>query len=106
MNPTEASDLILWLAGIGGLFALVLLLVLVLVLRISWRLARIEYLATRQQSQSEATEQPPSQAETSPGGAFEAFLEEDPGRRDLTKGEQFSSYRRWRQERGLNWSNS
>ena len=106
MDTTEPTDLILWLAGIGGLFALVLLLVLVLVLRISWRLARIEYLATRQQSQSEATEPTPSKAETSPGGAFEAFLEEDPGRRDLTKGEQFSSYRRWRQERGLNWSNS
>ena len=106
MNATEAPELILWLAGIGGLLAFVLLLVLVLVLRISWRLARIERLATRQQPQSEATEPPPSKAETSPGGAFEAFLEEDPGRRDLTKGEQFSSYRRWRQERGLNWSNS
>ena len=106
MNTAQVPEFILWLAAIVGLFALVLLLVLVIVLRISWRLARIEYLATRQQSQSEATELPPSKAETSPGGAFEAFLEEDPGRRNLTKGEQFSSYRRWRQERGLNWSNS
>ncbi len=106
MNSAEAPQLILWLAAIGGLFAIVLLIVLFLVLRISWRLSRIEYLASRQQSQNEAAEPPPSKAETSPGGAFEAFLEEDPGRRDLSKGEQFSAYRRWRQEKGMNWSNS
>ena len=37
-------------------------------------------------------------------GEFETFLTEDPARRQLTKGEQFSAYRRWRQEKGLNWS--
>lgn len=47
----------------------------------------------------------PSGAETSPGGAFEAFLAEDPARRELSKGEQFSAYRKWRQENGMNWSN-
>jgi hypothetical protein len=47
-----------------------------------------------------------SAGETSPGGAFEVFLGEDPSRREMAKGEQFSAYRRWRQEKGLNWSNS
>lgn len=34
---------------------------------------------------------------------FARFLEEDPSRRDLPKKEQFEAFRRWRNERGLNW---
>jgi len=45
-------------------------------------------------------------AETGSGGAFETFLSEDPARRLLSKSEQFSAYRKWRQENGLNWSGS
>ena len=40
------------------------------------------------------------------GGAFEDFLHEDPARRRLPKREQFAAYRLWRQEKGLNWSQS
>lgn len=34
---------------------------------------------------------------------FAMFLEEDPSRRELPKKEQFEAFRRWRNERGLNW---
>ena len=51
-------------------------------------------------------ENEPSHAETSAGGAFEAFLGEDAARRAMPKAEQFSAYRKWRQEKGMNWSNS
>ncbi|MEI6605296.1 MAG: hypothetical protein WCP35_08300 [Verrucomicrobiota bacterium] len=37
-------------------------------------------------------------------GDFETFLGEDPARLLLPKSEQFKGYRRWRQDKGLNWS--
>lgn len=38
------------------------------------------------------------------GGAFEAFLSEDPNRLALSKSEQFAEFRKWRKEKGMNWS--
>ena len=35
---------------------------------------------------------PPPPEETSPGGAFETFLNEDPARRKLPKSEQFAAF--------------
>jgi hypothetical protein len=102
MPETAAPILVILLATCAGLLVLVLLLVL----RISSRLSRIEKLVGQPSSQRESTEPAPSKAETSPGGAFEAFLAEDPSRRDLPKGEQFSAYRQWRHDKGMNWSNS
>ena len=81
-----------------------LVVLLLLVLRISWRLSRLENLGGRSSSQAEPAAHAPTKAETSVGGAFEAFLAQDPSRRDLPKGEQFSAYRRWRQDNGMNWS--
>lgn len=83
-----------------------LVIVILVALRISSRLARIERQLTPGQSRHVATESALSAAETSAGGAFEMFLSEDPVRRSLPKGEQFSAYRHWRQEKGMNWSNS
>ncbi len=102
MPESEVSTFIILLSSCGGLLVLVLLLLF----RIARRLSRIESLLGHNGSRLEASESAPSAAETSPGGAFEAFLSEDPNRRELPKGEQFSAYRRWRQEKGLNWSNS
>lgn len=34
---------------------------------------------------------------------FALFLEEDPARRELPKKEQFAAFRKWREEKGLNW---
>lgn len=102
MPEAAAPSLIILLSICAGLLVLVLLLVL----RISWRLSRMEKLGHQSPSREESAEQPPSQAETSPGGAFEAFLAEDPSRRELPKGEQFKTFRQWRHDKGMNWSNS
>ena len=102
MPETAAPILVILLATCAGLLVLVLLLVL----RISSRLSRMETHVGQSSSNREPTEPAPSKAETSPGGAFEAFLAEDPSRRDLPKGEQFSAYRQWRHDKGMNWSNS
>lgn len=102
MPDAAAPTLIILLAVCAALLVLVLLLVV----RISWRLLRIENLVARSPSRADSSEPAPSKAETSPGGAFEAFLAEDPSRRELPKGEQFSAYRQWRHDKGLNWSNS
>ncbi len=77
-----------------------------LILRLSSKLSRLEKQLSRGPEHGERAEEAPPAAETSPGGAFEAFLEEDPARRELTKKEQFAAYRQWRHEKGLNWSNS
>lgn len=83
---------------------------LVLLILVSWsisrRLARLERQLPQVQTQPQSDSTPPSAAETSPGGAFEAFLSEDPARQNLPKGEQFAAYRKWRQTKGLNWSGS
>ena len=34
---------------------------------------------------------------------FQAFLEEDPSRKELPKKEQFAEFRKWRTATGLNW---
>ena len=68
------------------------------------RLSRIERRMAENSGRREGTEV--AAAEIQPGGAFETFLNEDPSRRELPKREQFAAYRQWRQERGMNWSNS
>lgn len=50
----------------------------------------------------EETETP--SIEVGPGTPFEEFLNEDPQHRTLPKKDQFKSYRKWRAEKGLNWS--
>ena len=83
-----------------------LALLLVLGWCISKRLARIERQLAAMANHSDPDASPPSQAETQAGGAFETFLSEDPARRLMPKAEQFAAYRKWRQEKGLNWSAS
>lgn len=83
-----------------------MVLLLAMVIGISRRLARLERALAEWAASQEATAVSPSQAETSAGGAFETFLKEDPARRTKPKSEQFAEYRRWRQENGLNWTNS
>lgn len=87
--------------------AVVLLGVLALLgWRISRRLAHIERKLENTPLRDHADASPLSSAETAAGGAFETFLNEDPARRLLPKAEQFAAYRKWRQEKGLNWSGS
>jgi hypothetical protein len=98
MPDFSSSTVIILLISAVGL----LVLLLGIVIGISRRLTRIENFLAYQESAGN----PPPPEETSPGGAFETFLNEDPARRKLPKSEQFAGYRRWRQENGLNWTNS
>ncbi len=95
---TSSTVLILLISAVS-----LLVLLLAMVIGISRRLKRVEHWLSAQPGPVEAA---PSHAETSAGGAFETFLKEDPARRTLTKAEQFAEYRKWRQENGLNWTNS
>jgi hypothetical protein len=83
-----------------------LVLVLGLAIGISRRLRRIEHWLVEVEARREPVVQAVPTAEPNGGGAFEEFLSEDPARKQLSKSEQFAEYRRWRQEKGLNWSNS
>ncbi len=102
MAELEANTVMILLVACVAMLAFALLILF----RISSRVHRIESLLGQQSGRVESVDGSPSVAETSPGGAFEMFLNEDPARRKLTKAEQFSAYRQWRQDKGMNWSNS
>ena len=101
MMVSESSTIVILLAACVGLLAMGLMLIF----RLLARLSSIESLLAQNNSPSEASAVQQDSSETMQGGAFEAFLKEDPSRRKLPKREQFACYRRWRQENGLNWSN-
>ena len=102
MAELEANSVLILLVACVALLVFALLVLF----RISAWVHRIESLLDQPSGRVETAESGPSMAETSPGGAFETFLSEDPQRRKLTKAEQFAAYRQWRQEKGMNWSNS
>lgn len=83
-----------------------LVLLVIMSFRICGQLGRIGKLANLGTADAPVLENEISSAETSHGGAFEAFLSEEPARREMTKGEQFAAYRQWRNDKGMNWSNS
>lgn len=101
--PQESGllPIIILLAVCVGL----LFFLLLTVYGISGRLGRVERLLAEKKEAKPASE-PISAAESAPGGPFEAFLDEDPSRRSLSKKEQSAAYRKWRQQNGMNWSNS
>ena len=80
------------------------MLLLLAELRSNRRLQRIERLLKVRDSAAKSSAAAPSAAAPGPQGEFEVFLAEDAARQQLTKTEQFSAYRRWRRDRGLNWS--
>ena len=100
-EPIAPQLLIPLLSALG-----LLVLLIAMVFGLSRRLGRIERLLKQTDERSESAGQEPTSAETSPGGAFETFLNEDSARRKMTKGEQFAAYREWRKKNGMNWSNS
>ena len=101
MQDLAASTLVIFLSALVGLLALLL----AIASGISRTLRRIEHRLAEAEVRRETSESFPPPAETGSGGAFEEFLNEDKSRRSLTKSEQFAAYRRWRQEKGLNWTN-
>ncbi len=79
-----------------------LLLLVWLAIRSARRLRRLERLLEARDAAAAAAA--PAAAPSAPRGEFETFLAEDPARQQLAKSEQFSAYRRWRRDKGLNWS--
>ncbi len=102
MSESEAQTILILLYVVSG----VLVLLAILQFGLRRRLSRIERLLLEKPDSRGRADSAYSAAETSAGGAFESFLSEDSARRNLPKGEQLAEYRRWRQEKGLNWSNS
>ena len=106
-NHSDMSEPVAPLILIPLLSAVVLLVLLIaMVFAIFRKLARIEVFLKKGGERGEPPALAPSSAETSPGGAFETFLNEDSTRRKMPKGEQFAAYREWRKKNGMNWSNS
>ena len=89
-----------------GICLVFLVVILALLIRISSRMAQLEGRTKQGSSGSEVPADEAAGLESSAGGAFEGFLSEDPARRELSKAEQFGAYRKWRQQNGMNWSNS
>ncbi|MFD2255841.1 hypothetical protein ACFSSA_04055 [Luteolibacter algae] len=106
INPVVSLQLpaaitILCYAGV-----ILLLLILLLQFRISGQLAALSVRMSKE-SRSVKLADPdaePQSIEAGPGTPFEEFLNEDPQRRNLAKKEQFKAYRKWRADKGLNWS--
>lgn len=105
MSETDLSTVVILISTCAGL----LLLIAVGVFLAGSRLARIERLLAGQKGGSRAESAAPERGEpieSRPGGPFDQFLDEDPSRKLLTKKEQAAAYRKWRQQNGMNWSNS
>lgn len=113
--PESVTDLpfALWLS-IGGI-AFLLLVILLALSRLRTRLLWIQRALLAMET-AQATREARASPEDHPGldqrksanqvqkRHFRQFLEEDPARREMPKKEQFSAFRKWRSERGLNWS--
>lgn len=83
-----------------------LIAIFFLVLRINSKLSGAPNKVSNHSRSSSSTgdsEQSDPNIEVEPGTPFEAFLNEDPARRLLSKKEKFAAYRHWRSQKGLNW---
>ena len=112
-QPPAMLSVLAW-----NLESVLLVLLVLLALRIMMqlrgirlRVARVEQmLADRRSLGGERTdpesEVSPEDSASSGSGAFEEFLAEDPARREMPKSERFAAYRKWRKDKGLNWSRS
>lgn len=105
MPETDFATLINLVGTCAGLLFLILLGVIMVFMRVC-RLERL--LAVKKAASPSASSENETRQviESRAGGQFERFLEEDPTRLMLTKKEQSSAFRKWRQEHGMNWSNS
>lgn len=92
-----------------GFGVLLLLIILIVLLQINAKLTNLSRLNQRPMPSSKTVENEKESSsnqeiEVPSGTRFEEFLSEDPARRALPKKEQFKAYRKWRAEKGLNWS--
>lgn len=75
-------------------------------IRLQARMARIErQLGGAKAKQVDETPQMRRKAENGEQKQmFQEFLAEDPSRKMMPKREQFTAFRKWRSEKGLNWT--
>jgi len=90
-----------------GVFLLIL--ILILLLRINNRLAQLTNITPRTKKISVAESvkfggEPAEEIDAPSGTHFDEFLHEDPTRQALPKKEQFKAFRKWRADKGLNWT--
>jgi hypothetical protein len=105
MPETEISTVVILIAACAA----ILFLIYIGVLMLGSRLARIERLLAEKKEKSRGQspqERTGEVIESRSGTAFDKFLDEEPSRRLLSKKEQSAAYRKWRQDQGMNWSNS
>ncbi|MBB5353797.1 hypothetical protein HNR46_004060 [Haloferula luteola] len=104
--PFNAADFPVALWGLLGLILVFQLVGLVQRVLLGAQLRRLEKSLERRRKEPSASveERAPSGSEDDSGGLFEAYLDENPERRMLSKKEQFDGFRKWRNEKGLNWS--
>ena len=103
--PADEIPVTLWIV----LGSIIVLLVFVLVgqMRLGSRLRRIEYQISDKSSSSEGESHATGDRRSEnheQNKLFNEFLEEEPERMLLAKKEQFAAFRKWRNEKGLNWS--
>ncbi|WP_193214439.1 hypothetical protein [Luteolibacter marinus] len=94
-----------FLPGALGLLAALQIILLIALLRLSAKVSRLFRLIASPVPPASQELADRKEAGQEQSRRFEEFLAEDPGRRDLPKKEQFAAFRRWRDERGLNWKN-
>ncbi len=100
-DANGATIVNLLIAGVGLMALIVLCMV-----GLMRRLGRVERSLVEWLKRNPARELSSLPEDSAASGLFESFLNEDPSRRNLPKSEQFAAFRQWRQEHGLNWSNS
>ncbi len=106
MHLSNLASLSLSMDIIGYICLALLLAIFFLVLRINSKLSGASYKANnfnRPNSTKAASAGTEHSVEVASGTPFEEFLNEDPSRRSLGKKEQFTAYRNWRSQKGLNW---
>lgn len=88
-----------------GALVVLQLLVLAVLLRLSGRVSRLFRLIASPvpPASGELADRRESNADQKKW--FALFLAEDPTREQLPKKEQFAAFRRWREEKGMNWKN-
>ena len=103
--PESELPMALWV--LVGVNLFLLLLVWIGQMRTGGRLRRIEIQLAKSGgglSSSEKADAKQTADEKEQYLIFQEFLDEDPSRAELPKKEQFAAFRKWRREKGLNWS--
>ncbi|MCU0780253.1 MAG: hypothetical protein MUF04_04020 [Akkermansiaceae bacterium] len=109
METTEAITITVLCLGTVAIF-----LLLIAVWRVGDTLLRVERLLKDNAEPRTAEPQSAPPLATAPQrtplpakeGAFAEFLATNPETRKMSKNEQAEAFRKWRKERGLNWSGS